>query len=114
MGLQNLLRKCFRDRAYGVVVERARDRYVQVQAGLTRSLQERVQPNAFEQLSVPARDVTRTTEAFAIQLWLRTVGFVAGVDVRIDVGDQVVRIIERRPFDFGQTATELRRQVRRI
>ena len=63
---------------------------------------------ALEDLAVPPGGIDRSEKALSVELRFRARCLVAGVDVRVEVGDEEIGVIERRAFDVCNRAREVR------
>ena len=72
------------------------DRHEHVQARLAGGLHDRLEGHLLQQLTQPERDAPADRETALVELRLRALRLLAGVDVRIDVEHQIVGVVEDR------------------
>ncbi len=97
-----------------VEVERALDRHEDVQAGLAGGFHDCAQPHAREQFAQVECDFLAFFEGDRVQLGLFAGRFLAGIDIGVDVEDDVVGVIEDGSFERGERARVVGPLVRRI
>ena len=96
-----------RDRAGRVEIEVAHDRQIEMEAGPARRLDERDQAEALQDLADPERQPPRAGEGAPMQLRLLAAALLARVEVRVEIEDDEVGVIEDRPLQRRLGAGEL-------
>ena len=97
-----------------VVVELPENRHVDVEAGLAGRLDERGQGERIQQFLEPERDFDGLLEGLAVQLRLVPRGFLAGIDVGVEVSDDEVGEVETGLVELLIGAGVGVRQVRAV
>jgi hypothetical protein len=64
-----------------------------------RRLDDRLERHALQQLAQPERDLLAFLERDRVELGLRALRLVAGIDVRVEIEQHVIGIVEHRGFE---------------
>ena len=75
-----------------------------MQAGLSRRLHDRLEPHAVQQLAQPEGDLLAFLECNRVELGLVTRGFLAGINIGIDIEYNPVGIIQHRALERFERA----------
>src|SRR5438552_1767304 len=84
--------------ARGVEIDGAADRHEDVQARLSRGLHDRLEPHAVQELAQAEGHLLAFPERDGVELGFIARGFLARVNVRVDIEYHVDRVVESRPF----------------